>query len=851
LPVLTTAMHFWGRKWKYAMLVMKRVSAEESHHQFAGENRELKFKVTSDVKSAAPNVLRIELMLQAAEDLNDVIGGGWQWQFKLDASSLGGRVAAPELLPGDRGWTWRVGQGQVLTLRFDEPAAKVLYERSGKNTVRTFWYADRIESGPRRLRATLELPEGARWKPSPEERYAPVEHDRWFRAALPAYTAPVDLSFLNRDERPAGRRGFVRADGDRLVFEDGTPAKFWGGSLAGYFLWERTRKDPTRRAYRELVARQAHRISQLGYNLMRIHHHDGDWWGSIFGRYPKIDTTRRLDPGFLDDIDWLIKCLKDEGIYVWLDMHYERLVLPGDRVTDGADEIARSKGRFNAFCYYNRQMQELMKEVQHQYLNHENPYTRRRYKDDPGILAVLITNENDLSFHGGNGFLPDKNTPFHNKLWTRGYQQFAKQYNLPPGRVFQTWLPGPSKLYLAQAEHEFNAMMIADLRQIGVKSLIATTNFWGDDPLYSLPSLTDGGLIDVHSYGAPEELEKNAHYQGTFAHWIAAGQVYGKPVSITEWNVPYPIADRFTAPLYVASLAALQGWDAPMILSYSQRPIDPEPYPPPDMWSTFHDPSMTGVMPAAALLFRRGHVSPARKTYCFMPSAEALFGRDLSPHTSATIRTLAEQSKLTIGMPEVRELPWLQPSRPTGDVTVVTDPDHDFIPEGQSFVRSDTGELTRDWEQGIHTIDSPRTQAVGGWIGGKRIETKDASFEVMTRKAVVALSSVDDRPLSESQFVLVTAVARTVGSPGGKAPYLSEPVYARIALRTKASDLELLSMTGDGRVAAKPNFERRDGTLTFEIPAAGGTHWYVLKSRGRVSAPASGAAAGRSARARP
>ena len=99
----------------------------------------------------------------------------------------------------------------------------------------------------------------------------------------------------------------------------------------------------------------------------------------------------------------------------------------------------------------------------------------------------------------------------------------------------------------------------------------------------------------------------------------------------------------------------------------------------------------------------------------------------------------------------------------------------------------------------------------------------------MTRKAVVVLSSVDDRPLSESQLVLVSAIARTVSSPGNKPPYLSEPVYARITLRTRASvHLELLSMTADGRVAARPQVEHRPGTVTFEIPAAGGTHWYVL-----------------------
>ena len=136
-------------------------------------------------------------------------------------------------------------------------------------------------------------------------------------------------------------------------------------------------------------------------------------------------------------------------------------------------------------------------------------------------------------------------------------------------------------------------------------------------------------------------------------------------------------------------------------------------------------------------------------------------------------------------MPEVRELPWLKPSRPSSDVTVVTDPDNDFIPPGQSFVRSDTGELTRNWELGIQTIDTPRTQAVSGWIGGQTLKTRDASFETQTKKAVIALTSVDNRPLAESRFILVTAVARAVPSPGDRPPFRSEPVSSRITLRTK------------------------------------------------------------------
>ena len=220
----------------------------------------------------------------------------------------------------------------------------------------------------------------------------------------------------------------------------------------------------------------------------------------------------------------------------------------------------------------------------------------------------------------------------------------------------------------------------------------------------------------------------------------------------------YPNVDRFTGPLYLASIAALQGWDAPMLYNYSQSSLTaPGQH---EVFSTFFDPALTGVMPAAALVFRQGHVSPAKTTYCLMLNQAQLFGRPLDPTTSATIRTLTEQSRLTIGMPSIKELPWLKASQPSADTKVLTDPDHDFVPAEQAFVRSDTGELLRNWKYGIQTIDTPKTQAVSGWIEGKTLKTHDASFLFNNKKATVAVSSLDGQPLASSRFIMITAMAR-------------------------------------------------------------------------------------------
>jgi hypothetical protein len=343
--------------------------------------------------------------------------------------------------------------------------------------------------------------------------------------------------------------------------------------------------------------------------------------------------------------------------------------------------------------------------------------------------------------------------------------------------------------------------------------------------LYGLPPLTAGGIIDVHSYGSTEALSANPRFKDNYVTYLASGQAYGKPVSITEWNVPFPKVDRFTAPLYVASISALQGWDAPMIYNYSQRTFGRPSRQ--GTWSTFSDVAITGMMPAAALLYRQEHVADAAKSYCVMLDRESLYFKSSHPKNMASLRTLVEQSKVTIGLPDTKELDWDQQTKVKGATTVITDTDRDFIPAGRSFVQSDTGELTRNWLRGYQIIDTDRTQAIHGWIGGESLDLKQTSFEITTPKAAVAVSSLDGEAIGRSRKVLISAVARAVASSDGRMPMLSEPVEGRIRIAGPPG-LQLIPLAGDsGRLSAL-NVEYADGKYLVELPAQSGTHWFML-----------------------
>ena len=238
----------------------------------------------------------------------------------------------------------------------------------------------------------------------------------------------------------------------------------------------------------------------------------------------------------------------------------------------------------------------------------------------------------------------------------------------------------------------------------------------------------------------------------TFVDWMAAAHVVDRPLSVTEWNVsPFPTPDRDTTPLYVASFASFQGLDALMQFAYTQGQLASPTLSGWSLtnWEGFNDPALMATMPAAALLYRRGDVQEAKTTYVFAPTPEQLFNQSISPNTSVALRTAVEKGKLVIAMPQTKELPWLEKSQIPSGAQLITDPNQSLIDPDATYAVSDTGELRRDWGQGTYTIDTPRSQAAMGWIGGKQINLADVSIAVTTRNATVAVQSLDQANISE------------------------------------------------------------------------------------------------------
>ena len=180
------------------------------------------------------------------------------------------------------------------------------------------------------------------------------------------------------------------------------------------------------------IERHARRLAMLGFNLVRLHHHDTTGWvvPTVIDKH--LPNSRMLDRNGIDRVDYWIKCLHDNGIYVWLDMHSYRQFRDGDRQTE-LGTIAtfqefsgkRFGNQVKGFCQYDPVVQKLMIEFQEKYLNHVNRYTNVAYKDDPTIAFALITNENDITHHYGILAIPREKHPQLTELWQARLKQFA------------------------------------------------------------------------------------------------------------------------------------------------------------------------------------------------------------------------------------------------------------------------------------------------------------------------------------------------------------------------------------------------------------------------------------------
>lgn len=653
---------------------------------------------------------------------------------------------------------------------------------------------------------------------------------------------PIDISFVFETEKPAGKHGFLTVKGDNFIFEDGTPARFWGTNFNSGACFPD-------HAYSEMVAR---RLARFGINIIRFHQMDAEWATPnlfSFNRARPKNNTRSFDPESIERLDYLIYCLKQAGIYIYLDMLTYRQFLPGDGV-EATDQLGQAA---KPYTYFDPRLIKLQKEFCRDLWTHTNPYSKLAYKDDPAIALTEIVNESDL-FTQKVVLEPYRSQLEHlYRSWAE-----ANAIQLKPATIdFNQIDPNMARFFVALMQDHYRKL-IAYLRDIGVRIPVNGTN-WSQNLGIAEAQLA-ADFSDTHPYWnfptweSPEGTACRAMV-GEWANsypWVAVMRLLDRPMFISEWDHAWPDPWRAESPLAMAAMAAFQGWGGVVIHTYrystwvaenriggGAQTINGIPYR--NHFDSFNDPAKFGLFYHAALILRRGDVQPAAQTVAVQcPINDGSFQLKSGYGSLKALAITPECHRVGLAFGETSS------GKAQWDATslIRVQPDELLFEPEAGEVKSDTGELWHSWHKRYGTINTPRTQAAYGFLGSVgAIQLSELSLDVMTDFATLALSSLTQDPIHDSTSLLLTAVGRADNtgveySPDGKRqlsfgqpPILIEVIEARISIRTRHHNLKVWIISDRGEAVARLSTSYENGSLTFMIgpqPVSNSSSMYYL-----------------------
>lgn len=186
-----------------------------------------------------------------------------------------------------------------------------------------------------------------------------------------------------------------------------------------------------------------------------------------------------------------------------------------------------------------------------------------------------------------------------------------------------------------------------------------------------------------------------------------------------------------------------------------------------------------------------------------------------------------EKGKLIVAMPATKELPWLLRGGIPANAIVLRDPAQAVIDAKAIEAVTDTGELKRSWMKGVYTINTAKTQAVLGRIGGEKIRLADTDFEVKTRSATVAVQSLDEAPVFQSKQILISLGARAVPKSGNKTPFHVEPVEGKLSIKAPKG-LRLYRQVESQKMEEVPSIYD-NGRYVITLDSSLKTNWLFLR----------------------
>jgi len=499
----------------------------------------------------------------------------------------------------------------------------------------------------------------------------------------------LDFSGIATTPAPAGSAGrlMVNAKGE-LVFEKepAIPVRFlafnWllNGWRYGVHKWQKAD-----------VERFADNICRRGYNMVRFHFNDTFLMGYRIHQPPhkKLDeitipqTVEEIDfdHGNLAVFDQLVAVFKKRGIYINLDLMSARtgytMAYPWGIVKHEKSFKARLFTETTYRNHWRAAVQKLM--------DHVNPYTGLKLKDEPTIACINFLNEQDLRLADGLHFF----TPRFREYLKAKYVSDAalsEAWNRritfdTIGEIDDTMLRGNDQAahdagdFLIGAMSEMSDWFYQTLRAAGYPGLF--THWDMIMRMLEIPARSKMPVIAQHTYFAhPNQLPPanrikksrpniyvNNHASDSMVDQIssinssyfraaAAARFLDRPYMITEYSHSSFNKFRHERGLYFGAYAALQGWSA-LTAHADTVSTTPDPF---LNFESGLDPVSVASEAVTAFAFLRGDVTEASHSVGLRLSAQKLFPANYMSSIGDDYAKLAMVTKLGLLYPESKPL---------------------------------------------------------------------------------------------------------------------------------------------------------------------------------------------------
>lgn len=671
-------------------------------------------------------------------------------------------------------------------------------------------------------------------------------------------------------DAPAGKNGFIKVRNGHLAKPNGERFRIWGVNFTAASCFPSKEDAPV----------VAEHLARFGINCVRFHFLDSNWAASIFikGR----NDTRALDSQQFDRFDYFVAELKKRGIYTNINLNVGRNYRKGDGVRD-YEYIGMAK----VLNYFDKRIQALHKEYAQQLLIHYNPYTKAEYRHEPAVAVVELVNENSIVEAWFSDRLIGKNTKKHPGTWTDTTAWYANQltdrYNawlkerlsateikalrseagakedgIVPRLTKDQFTAADKKRFHLEAafymelERDYFETMHSYLKkELRIQPLIVGTSDHNHGktgyPLLTSTSKMD--IVDGHVYWQhPSYLTDPNTKRRTFSIkntpmvnepfnstvvQLSRSAVAGKPYIISETNHPFPNEYACEGIAVLAAYSAFHDWDGIFLYTFEHKD--------PGEWKTNilghfdirPDPVRMTNLAVGALMFLRSDIRPALKT---VPRSYSV-----------------EQVREGIRFP-YSERPYFTPgfslSIPLRHATRIVgfDVESEQYPKvsKDSPIISDTGELT--WHhsrqgKGLVIIETPRSQALIGFVKNHNKELKNLSATVKNEFCSIILTSLDEQPISSSESLLLVTTARSVNtgmtwnkdrtslSDWGSPPTVIEPVRGEVIIRNiePSQRIDTIGLDGAGKpLGDSLNVQSVGGGFILPIGEQT-TTWYLVR----------------------